>query len=59
MKELRSSAKKHDAAPQPAYVELCTADFQKQVDGKPVSLYTIKNKKGMVVKITNIGARVE
>jgi hypothetical protein len=59
MKELRSSANKHDAAPQPAYVELCSADFQKQVDGKPVSLYTIKNKKGMVVKIHHLGTRVE
>ena len=40
-------------------VELNAAAFQKEVDGKPVSLYTIKNKKGMVVKITNYGARVE
>ena len=29
------------------------------VDGKPVDLYTIKNSKGMVVRITNYGARVE
>ncbi len=41
------------------YVELRAADFQKVVDGKPVNLYTIQNKKGMVVKITNYGARVE
>ena len=45
------------AAPaQPSYVELRPADFQKEVDGKQVSLYTIKNKKGMVVNITNYGA---
>ena len=44
---------------QPAYVELKAANFQKEVDGKKVDLYTIKNKKGMVVKITNYGARVE
>lgn len=44
---------------QPAYSELRAVDFQKEVDGKPVDLYTIKNKKGMVVKITNFGARVE
>jgi aldose 1-epimerase len=41
------------------YVDLDRAKFQKQVDGKQVDLYTIKNKKGMVVKITNYGARVE
>lgn len=44
---------------QPAYVELRAADFQKEVDGKKVELFTIKNSKGMVVKITNWGARVE
>lgn len=43
----------------PAYVELRAADFQKEVDGKKVGLYTIKNKKGMIVRITNYGARVE
>jgi aldose 1-epimerase len=41
------------------YVDLDRANFQKQVDGKPVDLFTIRNKKGMVVKITNYGARVE
>ena len=41
------------------YVDLDRANFQKQVDGKAVDLYTIKNKKGMIVKITNYGARVE
>jgi len=43
----------------PAYVELRAADFQKEVDGRQVNLYTIKNKNGMVVNITNYGARVE
>lgn len=48
------------AAPaQPPYAELRAVDFQKDVDGKKVDLYTIKNKKGMVVKITNYGARIE
>jgi len=49
------------AAPfvQPAYVELNAANFQKEIDGKRVDLYTIKNKRGMVVKITNFGARIE
>lgn len=53
------AAAKTAAPAQPAYVELRAADFQKEVDGKQVGLYTIKNKKGMVVKITNFGARVE
>jgi aldose 1-epimerase len=42
-----------------SYVELDRAKFQKEIDGKPVDLYTIKNNKGMVVRITNYGARVE
>lgn len=41
------------------YVELNPANFQKEVDGKQVALYTIKNKRGMVVRVTNYGARVE
>ena len=41
------------------YVDLDPAKFQKDIDGKKVDLFTIKNKKGMVVKITNYGARVE
>ena len=41
------------------YVELDRKNFVAQIDGKPVDLYTIKNKRGMVVKITNFGARVE
>jgi aldose 1-epimerase len=32
--------------------------FQAQVDGKMTSLYTLKNKNGMTVQITNYGARV-
>ncbi len=47
------------ASTQPAFSDLRAVDFQKEVDGKPVNLYTIKNKNGMVVKITNFGARVE
>ena len=52
-------ATKAPGSAQPAYVELKAANFQKEVDGKKVDLYTIKNKKGMVVRITNYGARVE
>ena len=33
-------------------------NFQKEVDGKKVDLYTLKNDSGLVVKITNYGARI-
>ena len=32
--------------------------FEKTVQGKPVSLYTLRNERGMLVQITNYGARV-
>ncbi len=32
--------------------------FQKVVDGKSIDLYTLKNKKGMIVQVTNFGAKV-
>ena len=41
------------------YFELKRENFQKIIDGKQVDLYTIKNKKGMVVKFTNLGAKVQ
>ncbi|HWU41350.1 MAG TPA: hypothetical protein VN203_27155, partial [Candidatus Acidoferrum sp.] len=45
---------------QPAgYVEPTNDKYRKVVDGKQVDLYTIKNSKGMVVKITNYGAKIE
>ena len=34
-------------------------NFQKVIDGKPVDLYTLRNDSGMVVKITNWGAKVQ
>lgn len=40
------------------YVEIKRQAFQKVVDGKPVDLYTLKNSSGMVVKITNQGAKI-
>jgi len=46
-------------AAEAGYVELKAAGFQKEVDGKKVDLYTIKNKNGVTVRITNYGARVE
>lgn len=37
---------------------LTKENFEKQVDGKPVSLYTLQNKNGIICQITNYGARV-
>jgi aldose 1-epimerase len=33
--------------------------FQSEIDGKKTDLYTIQNKNGMVVRITNYGAKIE
>lgn len=38
--------------------ELPSTNFQTKVDGKSTDLFTLKNKNGMVVQITNYGARV-
>ena len=46
-------------AQQRGYIEPTSGNFKKVVDGKQVNLYTIKNSKGMVVKITNYGAKIE
>lgn len=34
------------------------ADFERVVDGKPTSLFTMKNESGMVVTLTNYGAKI-
>jgi len=39
-------------------VELDRAKFQKVIDGKKVDLYTLRNRQGMVVLITNYGAKI-
>jgi aldose 1-epimerase len=41
------------------YADLEPAKFQAEVDGKKTGLYTIKNKSGMVVRITNYGAKIQ
>jgi aldose 1-epimerase len=46
-------------AQQGKYIEPVSDNYRKIVDGKQVDLYTIKNNKGMVVKITNYGAKIE
>ena len=43
----------------PEPFSLKTEAFEKEIDGKPVSLYTIRNSGGMVVRITNYGARIQ
>ena len=40
------------------YIEITRQAFQKAIDGKSVDLYTLKNSSGMVVKITNQGAKI-
>lgn len=59
-----ATAKKPAPAAKPiAYestvVELKREAFQKEVDGKKVDLYTLRNKNGVQVKITNYGAKIE
>jgi aldose 1-epimerase len=39
-------------------MELKRESYRKEIDGKKVDLYTLRNHKGMVVKITNWGAKV-
>ena len=46
-------------AQQGGYIEPTSDMYRKIVDGKQVDLYTIKNSKGMVEKITNYGAKIE
>src|SRR5207247_3744933 len=41
-----------------AYVEIKREAFQKEVDARPTDLYMLKNGTGMVVKITNQGAKI-
>ena len=40
-------------------MELEREKYQKEIDGKKVDLYAIKNKNGMMVEITNWGAKVQ
>lgn len=35
-----------------------SATFETAIDGKPVKLYTLENKSGLTVQITNLGGRV-
>ncbi len=40
------------------YVEVKPEGYQRVIDGKKTELYTLKNKQGMVVKISNYGGKV-
>lgn len=42
-----------------AYVTLQRERFRTQIDGKTVDLFTIGNRRGMQVAVTNFGARIE
>ena len=33
-------------------------NFQKEIDGKAVNLYTLKNQNGLVAQITNFGGKI-
>ena len=45
-------------APESNIVRIPAENFQQPVDGKPVDLYTLTNKNGMVVQVTNFGTRI-
>lgn len=47
-----------EAQMKPNYVEITRDAFQKVSDGKQVDLYTLRNSSGMVVKLTNQGAKI-
>jgi aldose 1-epimerase len=54
--EHREKPKEKDKAK--ASASITKADYGKTTEGTPVDLYTLTNKNGMVVKITNYGALV-
>src|SRR5262245_5438146 len=53
-----SSSLLAQAQTKPAYVEIRREAFKKEIAGKPVDLYTLTTRTGMVVKITNQGAKI-
>ena len=42
-----------------ASLQLDPARFAREIDGKPVGLFTLRNRHGMVVCVTNYGAKIE
>ena len=43
----------------PTHTDLDSENFRTTIDGKPVGLFTLRNRRGMVVRITNYGAKIE
>ncbi|BAI74434.1 aldose 1-epimerase (plasmid) [Azospirillum sp. B510] len=41
------------------HTDLRREDFSATIDGKPVDLFTLRNGRGMVARITNYGAKIE
>lgn len=56
---LLSLARVTAAADAPPPVVLHPERFRAEMDGKPVELYTLRNKAGMEVRVTNYGARIQ
>jgi aldose 1-epimerase len=54
-----SASQDANRKPSPIVTELEREAYQGTIDGKPVDLFTIRNKAGVVIKITNYGAKVE
>jgi aldose 1-epimerase len=40
------------------YTELLSVNFETELEGQPVRLYTLRNSRGMIVRFTNLGAKV-
>jgi aldose 1-epimerase len=54
-----STSQDANRQPSPIVAELEREAYRGIIDGKPVDLYTIRNKAGVAVRITNYGAKVE
>ncbi len=48
----------HDTPASASLVGLHRENFQGEIDGRAVDLFTIKNSRGMVVRLTNYGAKI-
>jgi len=55
---VKASSPLAEGQTKPAYVEIRREAFVKEIDGKPTDLYTLKSGTGMVVKVTNQGAKI-
>lgn len=54
----QKNSKKESNCCKNAVLGVNAEDFNRVIDGKPVKLYTIENKNGMKVQITNFGGRI-